>query len=85
VLLDLLFVIYVFWLKWLGLQVGTWGGLWVGVSMLILQMGKVFQDSLSSACICNVFVAKCFLPVINLDSQIMLCTFCLVAKLSLLI
>jgi hypothetical protein len=59
--------------------------LWVGVSMLILQMGKVFQDSLSNVCTCNVFVAKCFLPLINLDSQIMLCTFCLVAKSSLLI
>jgi hypothetical protein len=37
-------------------------------------------NSPNNACNCSVFVAKCFLPLINLNSQIMLCTFCLVIK-----
>ncbi len=89
VLLDLLFAIFVFCLIWLGLQVGTWGGVEGGCKHIAIANGqsllKLRFNSPNNVCNCSVFVAKCFFPLINLDSQIMLCTFCLVAKSSLLI
>jgi hypothetical protein len=89
VLLDLLFAIFVFCLIWLRLQVGAGGGvegecmhnpIANGQSLLRLRF-----NSLSSACNCSVFVTKCFLPLFNSDTQIMLYTFCLVIKSSLFI
>jgi hypothetical protein len=89
VLLDLLFAILVFRLIWLGLQVGTWGGVVGGYKHIALANGQSLLrlgfNSLSSACNCSVFVTKCFLPLINSNSQIMLCTLCLVTKNSFLI
>ncbi len=88
-LLVLLFAIFVFCLIWLGLQVGTWGGVVSGYMHIALTNGQSLLrlgfNFPSGACNCSVFVAKCFLPLINSNSQIMLCTFCLVAKSSLLI
>jgi len=91
VLLDLLFVILVFCLIWLWLQVGTCGcgGVVGGCRHIALANGQSLLrlgfNSLSSACICSVFVAKCFFPLINSNNQIMLCTFFLVTKSLLLI
>ncbi len=64
-----------------------WGCGWVQAHYYC-KWAKSFDigfNSLSSACNCSVFVAKCFLNLINLDSQIMLYAFCLVAKSLLLI
>ncbi len=87
--LDLLFAFFVFYLIWLGLQVGTWGGVVGGCMHTTIANGqnllKLGFTSLSSACNCSVFIAKWFLPLINLDSQIMLCTSCLVTKHSFFI
>ncbi len=88
-LLDLLFAIFVFCLIWLGLQVGTWGGVMGGCKHIAITNGQFFLrltfNSSSNACNCSVFIVKCFFPLINSNSQIMLCTFCLVTKSSLLI
>jgi hypothetical protein len=87
--LCLLFTIFVFCFIWLGLQVRTWGEVVGGLqARCYCKWAKSFETGFNSpnnACNCSVFVAKCFVPLINLDSQIMLCTFCLVVKSSLLI
>jgi hypothetical protein len=83
--LDLLFAIFVFCL---GLQVGTWGGVVHGCRHIAIANGQsLFRLGFNSSSseYCSVFVAKCLLPLINSDSQIMLCTFFLVTKSSLLI
>jgi hypothetical protein len=74
--LDLLFAIFVFCL---GLQVGTWGGVVGGCRHTAIANGQSLLrlgfNSPTRAYNCSVFVAKCFLPLINSDSQIMICTF----------
>jgi hypothetical protein len=40
VLLDLLFAIFVFCLIWLGLQVGTWGGVVFGWRHIVIANGQ---------------------------------------------
>jgi hypothetical protein len=42
VLLDLLFAIFVFCLIWLGLQVGTWGGVVDGCMHIVIVNGQIF-------------------------------------------
>jgi hypothetical protein len=73
----------------LGLQVGTWGGVVGGCKHTTIANGQSFLilgfNSPSSACKYIVFIVECFLPLINSNSQIMLFTFCLVTKSSLLI
>jgi hypothetical protein len=78
-LLDLLCAIFVFCLIWLGLQVGTRGGVVVGCKHIAITNGQIFLrlgfNSLSNACNYSVIIVKKILPLINSNSQIMLCTF----------
>jgi hypothetical protein len=67
-LLDLHFAIFVFCLIWLGLQVGTGGGVEgecmhtsIANGQSLLRLGF---NSVSSACNCSVFLVKGFLPLL---------------------
>jgi len=71
VLLDLLFAIFVFCLIWLGLQVGTWGGVEGGCKYTAIanwqSLLRLVLTPLAMHVIIMCLLPNVFFPLINLD------------------